>query len=526
MSKKQINVLIADDEYTIRNGLRMAVPWETLNMSVIGMAEDGNEAMNVIMSYHPDIVITDIKMPNLDGLQLLQKAREVNIDSLFIILSGYDDFSYAQKAIRYGAKAYLLKPLRMNELIDELTSCQKLIDVHRLDDDIRKFLDVDLLKEDSKKLFLNQLIQSDSMPYEKIQDKITTLKISIRNQPIQVLVFEFCNEKADFAKECTDKAIDLISHVFCEFKKEVWAYNNHQIVAIINVVTLDSDKSLYDYCQICLGKLNELDCGSVIIGIGDKEEGLKRCFYSINNALSALSYKLYQPNRSIFDSSIICDIVPEVSANSIDTKPLIESIMKQDKQRVIKYCNEFFNILLYVPMPPPSYIKGMCIYLISDVQKTLKTVYNLTISEIITELPYSEIGYISSLKYIREYMINYFIKLVDGISEDMKHRPDSVIAAAKEYIKNNIDKKISAEEVASCVNLSVAYFTVYFKSKTGINFRNYLLTTKMEFAKQLLIRSKLSISEIGSAIGYDDYRSFYRVFKNYTGETPSEYVHR
>lgn len=117
---RTIQVLIADDEAAVRNGLWENVDWKQLNMSVSCGAKDGLEAWEYIKEYKPDIVITDIRMPRMSGLELIKECRSHDMKTMFIILSGYDDFAYAQTAIRYGARAYVLKPLKIEELTAEL----------------------------------------------------------------------------------------------------------------------------------------------------------------------------------------------------------------------------------------------------------------------------------------------------------------------------------------------------------------------------------------------------------------------
>ncbi len=112
-----LSLLIVDDEPSIRNGLANAIHWENIRINVIGVASDGFEAVNMIHTLKPHIVITDIRMPNCDGLELIRIVREENIPCKFIILSGYDDFKYAQTAIKYQVFSYLLKPIQINELI-------------------------------------------------------------------------------------------------------------------------------------------------------------------------------------------------------------------------------------------------------------------------------------------------------------------------------------------------------------------------------------------------------------------------
>lgn len=121
MESISIRVLLADDEAAIRNGLQNAIPWEQYHAKVVAVASNGQEALDLIRSYLPDLVIIDIKMPQIDGLEVIRQTKAAGITCRFLILSGYDDFYLAQKAIRYGANGYFLKPLKIEEFKDELS---------------------------------------------------------------------------------------------------------------------------------------------------------------------------------------------------------------------------------------------------------------------------------------------------------------------------------------------------------------------------------------------------------------------
>ena len=116
----EFTAVLADDEYSVLEGVKTAIDWESLGIRIAALASNGHEALDAIIKYKPDLAIIDIRMPDLTGIQVIERCRNAGISTDFIILSGYDDFSYAKEAMRYGAKAYLLKPLNSTELTDEI----------------------------------------------------------------------------------------------------------------------------------------------------------------------------------------------------------------------------------------------------------------------------------------------------------------------------------------------------------------------------------------------------------------------
>ncbi|MEG0689328.1 MAG: AraC family transcriptional regulator [Hungatella sp.] len=238
-------------------------------------------------------------------------------------------------------------------------------------------------------------------------------------------------------------------------------------------------------------------------------------------ALTALSYRLYESGQDIYDQDVLCTQAPSISTNSIDTGELIHAIRKNDASAIETYCRHFFRSLLYVPMPPPSFIRGMSIYLVTDVQNALRK--QTEHASLFAELPYGKINQLETFQELMAWSILLFQQYGESLSPYLCVREDAVILQAKQFIQDHMNRKIQAEDVASFVNLSPSYFAIYFKSKTGTNFRDYVSGIKMEYAKHLLATAHANISEVSYAVGYDDYRSFYRAFKNYTGMTPSEY---
>ena len=519
-----ISVMIADDEASIRNGLKSAVDSMGLNVRVAKTAGNGIEAWNLIQENPPEIVITDIRMPLLDGLNLMKKCREALLDIEFIILSGFDDFSYAQSAIRYGARAYLLKPFKIEELREEMEVLEKEIQKKHSHSHSAAEHSKERVEELSRKLFLNQLIHNEFHYEEDLEVAIKKSGLSFHNGTCQIILFSVDSETS-VDSQALIRLKQIMEYHMRDCSVQVWDNETFQLAALIFPpgawdladVRMVSDQIRKDW--------NRESNVRLTIGIGTKETDLTRAGQSYGMAVTALSYQMYEHGEQIFDSSIICVTPPPVSANRIDSAPLLDAIWSNDRKAITDWYHRYIQELFYVSMPPPGFIRGMCIYLVTDIQNTLKK-QTEDCQDLIFDSPYIRLNELSFFRQMEHWCLSQFLQYGEILSEYRTFGKDRVITKAKLFIENHINSKISAELVAEAVNLSPSYFTIYFKSKTGINFRDYVLGRKMEKAKDLLTAADGNISEISYAVGYDDYRSFYRAFKNYTGQTPSEYQTR
>lgn len=521
----KITILIADDESSIRNGLNTAISWDTVPAAVIGQSADGLQALDFIRAYKPDIVITDIRMPYCDGLELIQRTKEEGIDTHFIILSGYDDFTYAQKAVRLGANSYLLKPFKPDELLAEVKEIARKIMTKRKKDNFIQNTDLSSLQATYKYLFMNQLLENEIREADEITKKVQEFNLHIIDAPLRVMIFSLYNKTNEDIHTPIASFLTTISEGLPAAHSEVWVINKNQIAAIINLTPEAMDLNFHTIANDCLNALKLQSKRQFSVGIGNEVSGLSTCSQSYTNALIALSYELYELKQSVYDASIINNTAATISPNNIDTLQLADAICRNDTTAIVTYCDSFFHSLFYVQMPPPSFVRGMCIYLIADIQKVLiKRTHSDT--ETFPELAYFEINQLTTLSQIKSWMIALFLKYSDSVMVTVANKNDVIIEETKKYIKEHMSEKIKADIIAAHVNLSVTYFTIYFKSKTNINFRDYILSTKMEYAKELLSNPDCSINEVSLKIGYEDYRSFYRAFKNHTGLTPSEYQHQ
>ena len=341
--------VLADDEELILKRLEESVNWEELNIQLVSLAQNGKQALEAILTFKPDLAVIDIRMPEISGLEVIQRSRNAGIQTDFIILSGYDDFSYAQEAIRYGARAYLLKPVNSSELYDEIYRIC-------LEHSRRKGPRISRLYQNKLNVsFFNKLIDSKILEPGIIQQILSSTELNISDSPCYVCVIQFDD---DIPKKkpplSADELTAALDRHFAHEKHVFWNYNARQVVGIFNI----SSTLPFQNAMGCLEVIRSLNLSPPVIGIGDTVSSLMECPYSYNRALTAMTYQLYDDTSRIFTSESICTIPPTLKLSDIDYLPLIQFIVKKDLEGIRTYCNDFMNrlhiILGYIQLGRPE----------------------------------------------------------------------------------------------------------------------------------------------------------------------------
>ena len=500
-------------------------------MTVTALAHDGSQALNLILEHNPDIAILDINMPQLTGLEVIKKAREAQSGTDFIILSVYDEFAYAQEAVRQGVRSYLLKPINTDELYEEI--CR--IGSERLKRGQIPYKNepVSPSFKTQDVTFFNDLIGNKILDSSDISLRLAVSDITLSDSFCYVIVIDFqgnaetCLHQSCSSEDDYNHLLPLLSAAFSDTRHKLWQYSTDRFVGIFNT----GRRSPEEVAARCLHLITTQTPLMPFIGIGDTVPCLQQCSYSYSRALTALSYRLYGSEHRIFTPQIICNTLPQIKPADIDYLPLVQCIVKRNLEGIRSYCNAFIDSLLYVTMPPPNYILSLCSALTSQIERDFAIFSHASLPKVIhNEELYNQ----KTLDEIRQWMTHTFCRLSEvtdslygysrhaEISEDTEEK-DDIILTAQEYIRENICAHIKLEDIAKQVHLSPSYFAIYFKNKTNTNLRDYLLMQKMEYARQQLLKANVSVNDVAYDLGYSDYRSFSRAFKNLYGITPSDY---
>lgn len=522
-----ITLLIVDDEAEIRSGLRSIIPWEDYSITLIGTAANGAEALDKIRYYEPDIVITDIQMPGMSGLELVRRAKEEQFDCSFVILSGYDEFEYARNAIRYGVKEYLLKPISIRDLTELIQNLKEEIlskrDYHSDQlSTLRKLrkAQVSLRKQN----LIPQLLRGELSAME-LNKVIEEYGLSIRDkESCAVLIqaystYQYTEETSELAYTLVP-LMEALDEELSGLPALISDYPPAGLVLIVNLpFQSDHWDSLHKMLEHYINRINIDGMVCVTAAIGKPVSSLCGISASIQDARHTITWHIYPEAGAVLDFNVLESGQPPVIMPGDD---LLEAVLKDDRDNIQARFKLYLEKLTTPVLPPPSYLYSMCNYLIITLQSQLSR-YLDGPPKSYTGNSFAALQSLNSLEDIEIFMVKVLSGFAEELTVSQAAKNDPLIQKALDYINKNLLKNPRTEDVCNYLGLSKSYFSTYFKNKTQLNFRDYTLDLKINYAQEQLKFQEHTSGEVSLLLGYEDYRSFSRAFKARTGLTPSEY---
>lgn len=514
-----IKVLVVDDEYLAREGMKRTINWSSLGCELSGEAEDAFKAIELSKVIKPDIIITDIKMPGMDGIKMAEKIREYLPDCKFIIITGYDEFQYAKAAIKINALDFILKPIDENEFLEAVSKASLealrireeknlarekiLLDIMR-----GKITNIDIIEEilyaSKIKLRKTIVVNIENDNYHNILEEGREDLIYTQNRLIKNIIYENINEDC-YVVEChQDRIAIIIDTENIKHKEE-----------IINLLSF-IQKEIKEKCKI------SVSMGLSTIGL---IQNMNRLY---SESKEALYDKLYKGRGSInFYKSEIDNMAESKTLNLLIEKckkEIILSINAKDKRNVEKQIKQIYYEIFKKLKVKPKQIKEFSIEVMLSALKLLKE-YNIVVTNIASGEfdAYKQISKLNTLDEIYELVNNLTISCLDELKEFSIEAQDSGIEKALEYIKQHYYEDISLGDVAKKAYLSESYLSRKIKKILGIGFSEYITKLRIEKAKEYFRDPNIKVTEVAAKLGYPDYRYFSHIFKKYTGYTPSEF---
>lgn len=529
-----IKVLIVDDEINICNLICNIIDWNEIGLDVVGVAQNGLEAYSLIKQHEPDIVITDIKMPGLDGLELIKKTIDEGIKTHFIILSGYKQFDYAHTAIKYGVKDYLVKPILKSELLDVISNLcqeikynsQKSIEFSRIMTDVsisfgklhKKFLS-DIINGDLSSEDLTPAYVESEYHYKLTagyfcigiihidENKMSRDDTNLDIQFSDILSAEFVITCADF--ECIENKDELV--FFTNYSKN----NSASVSRSINYIFSNIKEAL-----------KSVSGCSLTIGLGSEISSLQDIRKSYLLAVTAIKSRFMLGSDQIIRSSQISvsheNIKPQISSEILRRfNGIIDGL---NKEQCVNEAVAMFSEYLDAYQAYPYFAPDIAVLIVNYFIESLMVNFSckFSISNIKKQL-HAKLSQCNTLNDLQAYIVFGVMRIIQEYFKINDERDIQIISAIKQYVHENYAGHIEIPEVASHVYLSPTYLGLLFKQQTGQTFSEYLTEVRMQKAKELLSDYKLSIKEISHRIGYKDIKYFSKLFKKTIGLKPTEY---
>lgn len=527
----RFKLCIIDDIKSVVEMISRKPAWQEHGIEVAGTALDGEEGLRIIRETRPDIVLTDIRMPRMDGLKMTRAILEDLPDCKIIILSAYSEFAYAQEAIRLGALDFVKKPFSLDEIVNVVLKAKELCREERqetarlavMESKIRESLPI-LRQEYLTFLLHHQTTEADA------RSRWAYLDIPLAQHDFFVFVAEIDH----FAEKLQGQPVQEVEllrfslHNILEETISAWTRGviireaTDRYVCIMNGSAPDTAALI---TEACCTNVSQFSRNTLSIGVGPGVSAIHELATAYRQALSALGYHFYTGGNGVYHYGNIENKPLSLhSYSAAAEQELLFALRSGNSGKSLQVLDQLFSELLDSELlPEPKYVESVGYELSSKICRVL-----------LEQFPYEQVEPLErgieamknrvhpSLQDIRSLLSGLCREACALVEEARSLESTRIIHQAIAYIRSHLNTGLSLEQVAKQINLSPGYFSNLFKKVQGGSFQQYVMHEKMEKAKAMLIGG-LQVQEIAQDLGYEHRRYFSEVFKKYTGMTPSEF---
>jgi len=493
--EKMYKVMLIDDEPFITEGLANLLNWEEMGLKIVAKCCNGAEALSHLKSTQIDIVVSDIRMPNMTGLQFIEEAKKCGFDKTrFILLSGYDDFDYVKRGVELGIENYLLKPVSEEELVNTLASTVK-----KLDADLENR---NIVTEARSILFENVMftLLENTINDENIEEKCNMAGITDINTKFCVCLLwgqkPLLDDKLNYY-HVTDS--DYCIYVF---------YSN----------SLNTN-DIYDEFKNCTADMS--DC---FVTVGGIVNGITEIYISYNHAKQLEGYRYFCKKEKVVCYNNDYNVIDY--AVEFNYKELNNGLINKDRELVIQTIDDAFVELLNKNIVQINIVQNFVIDVLCQIISTVKESKPKNSNNILTDnlkVLFDDLYNRNDINDIQWWIKQVASECIDFIlTEDSDY--SGITKRTLEYVREKYNENINLKTVSAEFDVNSAYLGQIFKKETGENFTEHLNKIRILHAKEFLLdKNNYTNQEIAELVGYSNTNYFYTIFKNVTGLSPAEY---
>lgn len=523
------SVFAVDDEPIVLEGIRSKIDWEGSNFAFAGEATDGEIALSMIHEIKPDILITDIKMPFMDGLQLAEAIKRTQPWIKIIILSGHDEFDYAKKAISIGIEDYLLKPFTPEELLASLKKTAAQIDKER-----KQLSDISKLREELKssetlikKEFLNNLVHG-SADTNTVMQKCAELGISLISRYYKVLISRIESKTGNTKNQ--QEACSLLNSYSAAINEAVSFFHHSNLLVCIFKGSTQSelDDNTFRAAETISHIATKNDDCTVLTAIGKTVEHLSQLKESYDDAKRILQAGSTSKENRIISSDDLAETETGAEDALLDFNegdPLVDKLKYAGKGDIKTIIEESMSLIKKNPDQFSVFASYLLVDLIFAVSKLVEKLGG-NIKELNPEIlqrKFIDDAVSDETRFTKtlEQVLNFALEFRDS---KMTGKYGNVILKAKQFIEENYaDQNTTLTTVAEAVCLSPNHFSTIFSQECKTTFIEYLTNVRLENAKRLMRETDMKGYDIAYECGFSDPHYFSYIFKKNTGLSPREY---
>lgn len=529
--------MLVDDEFTVRKRVIDKIDWHKYGFEIVCEAGNGQEALEMFQQYIPDVVITDIKMPYMDGLELSERILQSYPYTKIIILTGFDEFEYAKKSIGLQIVDYILKPISSKTLIEVLQNIKI-----KIDDEIQTRRDLNYLQQHYEKSypimknsFLKGLVHGEYYDNQEIIGGLEYYEVELESEAYAVSVISidsFHKERPILGqKESELKKIALLNimdEVDQRVKIGTYFLDGDKVILILQLIHDDE----LEFLRTQSTKLEEIRQGvekylpyTVTIGVGYRCSELEQLNMSLQSALNAHDYKkLVGKNRIIYIQDLESNHKDMLQFSEAHQRRLVRSLKSGNKEEFHEVMGQIF---LYIKKSQVSFT-AYEIYLYEVITVLIRTAkeMDMDINKLFTinQNIYKHLRNLQDLGDILNEFLEFGDCIVAHNAKGLMYSADHMVLDAKKYILENFrEPDLNVDQISTFLHYSPNYFSSTFKKVTGQAFMTYLLMVRLEAGKDLLATTDKKTFEIAMDVGFSSPNYFSFCFKKHVGISPSAY---
>ena len=533
------NVLLVEDEILERENMRASWIWENGDFKLCADAANGEDAWRILHEQPIDIVVTDIRMPFMDGLELCRLIKNAYPKIMIIILSGHSDFSYAQKALSLGVNDYIVKPAKSSDLLDALYKVASHIDQdNKLQSELENYkLRLKQSNDLRKQMLLINLV-TGVLPTENVIEEAKELSIDLTFNDSCCVIIELFEDKIQISDHEYLLALEIqdgIKEALIDKSAISFSWNLRKYCLILKMSEMTQVKN-----QLNLVKEKIIDYYVMsglnyrpVIAIGRIRKGIEGVVESFADAQFVLNFRFLFHNAEIMtsdDSLVLSDNNLNFEIVLMNEKTLIDNLIRYGtKNEAGDLVSKFVMKLKSLNL---SYMvfQYICIELISQIKNFLTDLSDDDPVKVINQFSSNNIfqlnHWLSWANDLDKFGAN-LKELISGVidirDKRKNYRYSTIIAIAKEYINKNFsDPDLSLASVANKVNITPNYLSTIFTQETGESFIEYITRLRITKAKELINSTSMRIVDIAFSVGYQDSNYFSKIYRKIAGETPSQ----